>query len=147
METRESKELRTKKGGRLDGTSKAACARENRRETTTQIGSPGWKVFKLTHDLCERPRPRPRPRMSIRRMSAAMLQNKPLRLRPRQAHQCGSQRSENVRLTVVRSSPGASLEGEGDWMANLLKKLCLGGEEGASHSGTSCDSVAIGRGR
>jgi hypothetical protein len=121
-----------------------SCTRQ--RESTAHIGFPGWKVFKFTHDLCERPRPRPRPRMSARRMSARILQNKILRIRLGPADRCGSQRSANVRLTVVTSSPGASLEGEDDWVANLLKMLFLGGEEGASHSRTSCGAVAIERG-
>jgi hypothetical protein len=84
--------------------------------------------------------------MSAMRRSARILHNKILRVRLRPADRCGSQRSANVRLAVVTSSPGVSLEGEGDWVANLLKMLFLGGEEGASHSRTSCASVAIERG-
>jgi hypothetical protein len=84
--------------------------------------------------------------MSAMRMNARRLQNKILRVRFRLADRCGSQRSANVRLTVVKSSPGVSLEGEGDWVANLLKMLFLCGEGGASHSRTSCASVAIERG-
>ena len=84
--------------------------------------------------------------MSAMRMSARILQNKILRVRYRPVDRCGNQRSANVRLTVVTSSPGPSLEGEGDWMANLLKMLFLCGEGGASHSRTSCASVAIERG-
>jgi len=71
---------------------------------------PGWNVLRLTHDLCERPRPSPRLRMRTRRMvPATRLSRSCLRLRPMQAHQWGKKRSENVRLTVVTSSPGSSL--------------------------------------
>ena len=117
-------------------------------QTWTQIAVPGWKVFKLTHDLCERPRPSPRPRMAARRTtSARMLRSRRLRLRPAPESQCGrSHRADIVRLTVVASSPGASLSTAGACVANvfvLLKMLFLGREERASQSGTSCDADAI----
>jgi hypothetical protein len=67
-----------------------------------------------------------------------------LRLRPKHAHPWGSQRSENVRLAVVTSSPGSSLLREIGWSATGLRNmLFLGGEVEVSHSGTSGWVVAI----
>jgi hypothetical protein len=92
--------------------------------------TPGWNVLRLTHDLCERPRPSPRPRMSIsRRMNARRLRRICLRPRPKQAHPWGSQRSENVRLAVVMSSPGPSLLREIGWSATGLRKMLFFGWE------------------
>lgn len=49
-----------------------------------------------------------------------------------------------MRLTVVTSSPGASLLSDIDCSATGLRKmLFLGGEVGVSHSGTSGCGVAI----
>ena len=92
-----------------------------------------------------------------------MVQRQVLRLRPKQEHQCGIQRSENVSLFVVTVSDGGScsLEGkvalglvllnaEGLWFEDVAeKRFCLlknegffASEGGASQSGSSCVAIA-----
>ena len=82
---------------------------------------------------------------------AATLQRIVLRLRPKHAYQCGNHRSENVRFAVVALSSGDSPVSlstavgvvSGARETGLRKMDFLGGDMGASHSGTSCFVVSI----
>jgi hypothetical protein len=119
-----------------------AQLRQEKQRKKAHIAVPGWKLLRVTDNLCDSPKPSPRPSINaIKRISAATLQNIALRLRPMNgAHQCGSHLSENVRLTDPTSLSGVSSFVNGSTegfvvlkMLILLKIDFLGAEEGVSH--------------